>query len=104
MKSLNFSPYSKSSKEWEHAARPHRARLVRSYLESETFPQMAWPARSPDLNPICCEGGLQVAVCRQSPSTSSNKPYDRNGHYCRNKRSTTLLPACILDRGHYTRY
>ncbi|GBO43002.1 hypothetical protein AVEN_47621-1 [Araneus ventricosus] len=33
-------------------ARPHRARLVRSYLESETIPQMAWPAKSPDLNPI----------------------------------------------------
>ncbi|GBN64883.1 hypothetical protein AVEN_7503-1 [Araneus ventricosus] len=33
-------------------ARPHRARLVRSYLESKTIPQMAWPARSPDLNPI----------------------------------------------------
>ncbi|GBM30551.1 hypothetical protein AVEN_265004-1 [Araneus ventricosus] len=27
-------------------ARPHRARLVRSYLGSETIPQMAWPARS----------------------------------------------------------
>ncbi|GBM21275.1 hypothetical protein AVEN_149863-1 [Araneus ventricosus] len=24
-------------------ARPHRARSVRSYLESETIPQMAWP-------------------------------------------------------------
>ncbi|GBM87511.1 Transposable element Tcb1 transposase [Araneus ventricosus] len=33
-------------------ALPHRARLVRSYLESETIPQMAWPARSPDLTPI----------------------------------------------------
>ncbi|GBM82421.1 hypothetical protein AVEN_125857-1 [Araneus ventricosus] len=33
-------------------ARPYRARLVRSYLESETIPQMAWLARSPDLNPI----------------------------------------------------
>ncbi|GBN06713.1 hypothetical protein AVEN_77711-1 [Araneus ventricosus] len=33
-------------------ARPHRAQLVRSYLESETIPQMAWPARSPDQNPI----------------------------------------------------
>ncbi|GBN66187.1 Transposable element Tcb1 transposase [Araneus ventricosus] len=32
--------------------RPHRARLVRSYLESETIPQMAWPPRSPDPNPI----------------------------------------------------
>ncbi|GBN35425.1 hypothetical protein AVEN_199900-1 [Araneus ventricosus] len=26
-------------------ARPHRARLVRSYHESETNPQMAWPTR-----------------------------------------------------------
>ncbi|GBL79460.1 hypothetical protein AVEN_92623-1 [Araneus ventricosus] len=33
-------------------SRPHRARLVRSYLERETIPRMAWPARSPDLNPI----------------------------------------------------
>ncbi|GBL77601.1 hypothetical protein AVEN_152851-1 [Araneus ventricosus] len=33
-------------------AHPHRGRLVRSYLESETIPQMPWPARSPDLNPI----------------------------------------------------
>ncbi|GBN97769.1 hypothetical protein AVEN_160926-1 [Araneus ventricosus] len=33
-------------------ARPHRPRLVRSYLESENIPQMAWPARSLDLNPI----------------------------------------------------
>ncbi|GBN12618.1 hypothetical protein AVEN_12505-1 [Araneus ventricosus] len=30
----------------------HRARLVLSYLENETIPQMAWTARSPDLNPI----------------------------------------------------
>ncbi|GBM12976.1 hypothetical protein AVEN_101850-1 [Araneus ventricosus] len=33
-------------------ARPHRARLMRSYLESETISQMMWPSRSPDLNPI----------------------------------------------------
>ncbi|GBM51354.1 hypothetical protein AVEN_110807-1 [Araneus ventricosus] len=33
-------------------ARSHRARLVRSYLESKTIPQMARPARSPDLNAI----------------------------------------------------
>ncbi|GBL74807.1 Transposable element Tcb1 transposase [Araneus ventricosus] len=32
-------------------ANPHRARLVRSYLDSETIQQMALPARSPDLNP-----------------------------------------------------
>ncbi|GBN13038.1 hypothetical protein AVEN_139398-1 [Araneus ventricosus] len=33
-------------------ARPHRVELVRSYLVSETIPQMAGHARSPDLNPI----------------------------------------------------
>ncbi|GBN95902.1 hypothetical protein AVEN_221008-1 [Araneus ventricosus] len=33
-------------------ARPLRARLLRSYLESETIPQIAWLPRSPDLNPI----------------------------------------------------
>ncbi|GBM72729.1 hypothetical protein AVEN_67698-1 [Araneus ventricosus] len=33
-------------------ARTHTARLMRSYLESETIPQMAWPVGSPDLNPI----------------------------------------------------
>ncbi|GBN28272.1 hypothetical protein AVEN_260532-1 [Araneus ventricosus] len=42
----------------------------------------------------CWEDRLQVAVCLQAPSTSSNKPYYRNGHFCQNKRSTTLLPAC----------
>ncbi|GBN20751.1 hypothetical protein AVEN_113904-1 [Araneus ventricosus] len=31
--------------------RPQKARLVQSYLESETIPQMVWPAKSPDLNP-----------------------------------------------------
>ncbi|GBM36238.1 hypothetical protein AVEN_71946-1 [Araneus ventricosus] len=33
-------------------ARPAYSTIVRSYLESETIPQMAWAARSPDLNPI----------------------------------------------------
>ncbi|GBM68262.1 hypothetical protein AVEN_88835-1 [Araneus ventricosus] len=33
-------------------ARPQRVRLVRSYLESETISQMAWPVRLQDLNPI----------------------------------------------------
>ncbi|GBN54477.1 hypothetical protein AVEN_209907-1 [Araneus ventricosus] len=48
----------------------------------------------------CWEDGLQVAVCRQAPSTSSNKPYYRNGHYCHNKRSKTLLPACLAVVKH----
>ncbi|UYV79238.1 hypothetical protein LAZ67_17001702 [Cordylochernes scorpioides] len=33
-------------------ARPHRARLVDEYLQSENIRRMEWPARSPDLNPI----------------------------------------------------
>ncbi|UYV80358.1 hypothetical protein LAZ67_18002655, partial [Cordylochernes scorpioides] len=33
-------------------ARPHRARLVNEYLQSENIRWMDWPARSPDLNPI----------------------------------------------------
>ncbi|GBM95666.1 hypothetical protein AVEN_198571-1 [Araneus ventricosus] len=31
---------------------PKRAQLLRRDLESETIPQMAWPAILPDLNPI----------------------------------------------------
>ncbi|UYV70254.1 hypothetical protein LAZ67_7002290 [Cordylochernes scorpioides] len=33
-------------------ARPHRARLVNEYLQSENIRRMDWPDRSPDLNPI----------------------------------------------------
>ncbi|GBL86047.1 hypothetical protein AVEN_89099-1 [Araneus ventricosus] len=48
----------------------------------------------------CWEDGLQVAVCRQAPSTSSNKRYYRNGHYCHNKLSTTLFPARLAVAKH----
>lgn len=33
-------------------ARPHRARVVREYLESEAVDVIPWPAMSPDLNPL----------------------------------------------------
>ncbi|GFT24921.1 transposable element Tcb1 transposase [Trichonephila clavipes] len=33
-------------------ARPHRADIVDDYMESEGIARMAWPAYSPDLNPI----------------------------------------------------
>ncbi|GBM14929.1 hypothetical protein AVEN_213272-1 [Araneus ventricosus] len=52
---------------------PHRTRLVRSYLKSETIPQMAWPDRSPALNPIehvWDKLGRRITgrVCHQAPS------------------------------------
>ncbi|GBM49652.1 hypothetical protein AVEN_3235-1 [Araneus ventricosus] len=86
-------------------ARPYRARLVRSYRKSETIIQMTWPARSLDLNPIDHVWdmlGRRIAgsVCRQTPSSSSNRPYYRNGCYCHNKRSTKLLPACFAIVKH----
>ena len=36
----------------DNNARPHRARLVRNFLEREGITRMDWPACSPDLNPI----------------------------------------------------
>ena len=33
-------------------ARPHRARAVTVYLQSEAVTSVPWPAMSPDLNPI----------------------------------------------------
>ena len=33
-------------------ARPHRALLVREFLDAEDVQQMPWPACSPDMNPI----------------------------------------------------
>ena len=33
-------------------ARPHRARAVTAYLQSEAVTSVPWPAMSPDLNPI----------------------------------------------------
>ena len=33
-------------------ARPHRARIVQHLLQQEAVQTIAWPAMSPDLNPI----------------------------------------------------
>jgi transposase len=33
-------------------ARPHRARIVRQFLQQEAVQTIPWPAMSPDMNPI----------------------------------------------------
>ncbi|GBL89653.1 hypothetical protein AVEN_104611-1 [Araneus ventricosus] len=86
-------------------ARPLRARLVQSYLKSETIPRMSWPSRSTDLIPV---GHVWDTLGRRMAghsaplgiSTSSNKTYYMNGHYCHNNRSTTLLPVCLAVVKH----
>ncbi|GBM33382.1 hypothetical protein AVEN_169916-1 [Araneus ventricosus] len=100
----------------DNNARPHRARLVRSYLESETIPQMAWPARSPDLNPVEHVWdmlGRRIAV-RSVPPGALQELQQALLH------EWALLPqqaindtiasmpcrcqACISARGYHTRY
>ncbi|GBN59487.1 hypothetical protein AVEN_99448-1 [Araneus ventricosus] len=97
-------------------ARQHRERLVRSYLESETIPQMAWPARSPDMNPIehvweilgrwiACRSvppgtlhDLQQALLQEwalLPQKAINDSIANMTRRCQ---------ACISARGYHTRY
>ena len=33
-------------------ARPHRARIVRQFLQQEAVQTIPWPAMSPDMNPL----------------------------------------------------
>ncbi|GBN15550.1 hypothetical protein AVEN_77200-1 [Araneus ventricosus] len=82
------------------------SRLVRSYLESETIPQMALSARSPVLNPIQHVWdmlGRQIAdrsVHVHYKLHDLKIPYYRNGHNCHDKRSTTLLTSCLAVVKH----
>ncbi|GBN92240.1 hypothetical protein AVEN_103140-1 [Araneus ventricosus] len=97
-------------------ARSHRARLARSYLESETIPQTAWPARSPDLNPIehvwdmlgiriagrsvppGCLHELQQSLLQKwalLPQQAINDTIASMSRRCQ---------ACISARGNHTRY
>ncbi|GBM73003.1 Transposable element Tcb1 transposase [Araneus ventricosus] len=97
-------------------ARPHRARLVRSYLEVETIPHMSWPARSTNLNPIehvwgmlgrrfagrSVEPGtlheLQLVLLQEwalLPQQAINDTIASMPRRCQ---------ACISARGYHTRY
>ncbi|GBL79452.1 hypothetical protein AVEN_92618-1 [Araneus ventricosus] len=97
-------------------ARQHRARLVQSYLKRETIPQMAWPARSPDLNPIenvwdmlgrrilgrSVPTGIlhdfQQALLQEWALLPQQAISDTISSMPR------LCQACISARGYYTRY
>ncbi|GBO04695.1 hypothetical protein AVEN_19395-1 [Araneus ventricosus] len=92
-------------------ARPHRTRLVRSYLESKTIPQMAWPARSPDLNRVEHVGKTdcrsQCAV--RYPARAPKSLTTGMGITATTAINDTIasMPrrceACISARGYHTR-
>ncbi|GBO01656.1 hypothetical protein AVEN_30554-1 [Araneus ventricosus] len=86
-------------------ARPHRGRLVRSYLESETIPQMAWPARSPDLNRVEHVWdilGRRIAGRSVPPGTlhELQQALLQEWELLPQQRSTTLLKACLAVVKH----
>ena len=51
-------------------ARPHRAGIVRNFLDGEGIERMEWPALSPDLN----HGSEQTSASPFRPSNSSVMP------------------------------
>ena len=97
-------------------APPHRAHIVRDYLEQESIQRMDWPARSPDLNPIeHVWDMLQVGLSAQehAPSTLEELgndlvqqwnriPQDSISHLIQSfpRRCQAVLDA----RGGHTRY
>ncbi|GBO16457.1 hypothetical protein AVEN_136242-1 [Araneus ventricosus] len=77
-------------------ARPHRARLVRSYLESETIPQMAW-ITGPESHRACV-GHVGKTDCR-SQCAARHPP----------RAPTTLttgmgIAATTSDQRHYCQH
>lgn len=47
---------------------PHRARLVKEFLEDEGISRMEWPARSPHMNPTDKFGSSYSQECKQARS------------------------------------
>ncbi|GBM68038.1 hypothetical protein AVEN_75878-1 [Araneus ventricosus] len=96
-------------------ARPLRARLVRSYLKSETIKQMVWPARSPDMNPIEHVWdmlGRQIVGCSVPPGTLHEFQHALLLEWALllqqaiNDTNTSMsrrCQACISARGYHTR-
>ncbi|GBN35707.1 Transposable element Tc1 transposase [Araneus ventricosus] len=97
-------------------ARPHRARFVRSYLESKIIPQMAWPARSPDLNPmehVWSMLGKRIAGRSVPPGTFQElqeallQEWAFLPQQAINDTIASMprrCQACISARGYHTRY
>ena len=53
-------------------ARPHRARIIREYLQNVGVERMEWPAMSPDLNPnehLCDQLGCAVRLRLKNRTT-----------------------------------
>ena len=63
-------------------AHPHRARVVKRYLECETIQRLDWPAHSPDVNQI--EGAWNMMLTAHShrnpqPRTPQELTYTQGG-------------------------
>ncbi|UYV60867.1 hypothetical protein LAZ67_1002641 [Cordylochernes scorpioides] len=79
-------------------ARPHRARLVNEYLQSENIRRMDWPARSPDLNPIeHVWDVLGRRIGARHPSLSIAPPLGTH----QNRVSAFILRALLKEMGRH---
>ena len=97
-------------------APPHRARIVRDYLEQQTIVRMDWPARSPDLNPIeHCWDMLQRAIAARphQPQTlqelqdALQQEWNDLGQAAVQRLIRSMRRRCqavIVARGSQTRY
>ena len=97
-------------------ARPHRARLVDDYLESEDIGRMDWPAKSPDLNLIehAWDALGRAVAARQPPSrtiqelkTALEEEWVRIPQVLLNSlinSMATRCACCVSVKGDHTPY